>query len=146
MSLDPLKHAERRGDLFGRDEPGKDVVLEEVVRRIILLFLLVNEARVLEMGDMGHETLFGDFSEGRLLQKGQKGLVLGAPEDAPLHLPFGGLPGGDVRRSTRLLDDKETVLLKGLGAVIEEARRSQIDPPAFCRVFDIGVGLFRVKG
>jgi len=146
MSLDPFKHVKRRGYLFGRDEPGEDVILEEMMGRIVLLFLLIDEACVMEMGDVGHETLFGDFSEGGLLQKGQKRLVLGAPEDAPLHLPFGGLPGGGVEGRSDLLDDKETVLLKGLGAVIEEARRSQIDPPAFCRMFDIGIGFFRVVG
>ena len=120
MSLNPFKHVERSLDLFGRDESGEEVVLEEMIRGVVLLFLLVNETRGLEVGDVGDETLFGDFPKCRLLQKIQKGLVLVSSKDRALHLPLGGFPGVGIP----LLDDKEVTLFKGLRTVVEETRRS----------------------
>lgn len=124
MSLNPFKHVERGLDLFVREESGEEVVLEEMIRGVVLLLLLVNEARGLEVGDVGDETLFGDFPKRRLLQKVQKGFVLVSPEDRALHLPLGGFPGRSFQRGPCLLDDKEVTLVKGLGTVVEETRRS----------------------
>ena len=124
MILNPFKHVERILDLFGRDESGEEVVLEEMIRGIVLLFLLVDEARGLEVGDVGDETLFGNLPKCRLLQKIQKGFVLVSPEDRALHLALGRFPGRSFQRGPRLLDDKEVTLVKGLGTVVEEARRS----------------------
>ena len=120
------------------------MVLEEVVRGVVLLFLLIDEARVLEMGDMGDETLFGDFPKGGLLQKRQKALVLGASKHGALHLPFGGFPGGGLEGRTCSFNNKELALLNWPGFVIEETRRAQIDTPAFGWMLDVGIGLFRV--
>ena len=144
MGPDPFKHAKRRFNLGGRDESGEEMVLEEMVRGVVLLFLLIDEARVLEMGDMGDETLFGDFPKGGLLQKGQKALVLGASKHGALHLPFRGFPGGSLEGSVSSLDNKELALLDWPGLVIEETRRAQIDTPAFGWMLDVGIGLFRV--
>jgi len=120
VSLNPFKHVERSLDLFGRDESGEEVVLEEMIRGIVLLFLLVNETRGLEVGHVGDETLFCDLPKRRLLQKVQEGFVLRASEDRALHLPLGGFPGVGIP----LLDDKKVTLFKGLGTVVKETRRS----------------------
>jgi len=144
MGPDPFKHAKRRFNLGGRDESGEEMILEEMVRGVVLLFLLVDEARVLEMGDMGDETLFSDFPKSGLLQKDQKASVLGASKHGALHLPFGGFPGRSLEGRTCSFHNKELALVDRPGLVIEETRRAQIDSPAFGWMFDVGIGFFRV--
>jgi hypothetical protein len=60
-----------------------------------------------------------------------------------LHLPFGGFPGGARGVGAASFDYEEPF---GVIRVVEKEAGSQIDPPSFCGMLHIGVGLYGVVG
>jgi hypothetical protein len=79
-------------------------------------------------------------------QKVYQRYILLSVEILALHLALGGFPGISFMAFLHIPKDEKAVFLERLICLVNEHRRPQIDTPAFCRMFDIRIGLLRVIG
>jgi len=141
--FDPLKGLKRLIDLFGRGEALKDVILEEGIRWVVLLFALKDNPCMSEALDLCNMRLFLCFTAHIALQEFHDGLARRGVFS--LHLPFGGFPGRSGATCSRAFDDQEMCGTKGLVGGVEEDTGAQKDSPPLGGMLHVGVPLFGIK-
>jgi hypothetical protein len=141
MLFDPLKGVKGLFDLVGGGNALKDMILKEMVRGIVGFLGLKDEACVSETGDLRDMGFLLGFSEDIFSEVLEDTTV--RVEIFALHLPFGGFPGGAGGVGAAPFDHEEPF---GVIRVVEKEAGSQIDPPSFCGMLHIGVGLYGVVG